>query len=169
MSKAKDVMGKILGFTLLAGIVFGLFTVVAVPFEMYKMAQAQHWPSRKGTITLSYARKISNPREAPWWKTEICGRYLDNGEKFCISRVSYGEFRFGGGKASSEAKVAKYPVGREVEVYYAPEHPKRTILEPHASWKHMIVLLGLGIGFLLVPVLLWLFRRLLEPDRYPRR
>ena len=169
MSKAKDIFGKIVGVTLLTGIVFGLFVVVTVPFEMYKMAQAQHWPSRKGIVTLSYARQTFSARKAPWWRTEICGRYLDNGEKFCISRVRYGEFRFGAGKASSKASAAKYPVGREVDAYYSPKHPKEIILEPQASWKHMVVLLGLGLGFLLLPVLLWLFRRQIEPERYPRQ
>jgi len=62
--------------------------------------------------------------------------------------------------------VDRYPVGREVEVHYSPKNPRETVLEAHSSWREMKLLLGLGLGFLLLPFMLWLFRRQLEPERY---
>lgn len=164
--------GQLIGFLLLTGIVFGLFAVVAAPIEMFQKARAESWPARKGVVTVSYARQQRggfgrNP-SGPYWTGEICGKYLDSGEMFCIARVRYGGFRFGAGKASALATVARYPVGREIEVYYDPEDPKETVLEPRSSWREMFTLLGLGIGFLLLPVFLWLFRKQIEPERYGR-
>ncbi|MBT1072029.1 DUF3592 domain-containing protein [Pelotalea chapellei] len=166
MNAIKQILGKLLGYVLLAGILFGLFTIVAVPIEMGKMATAEKWPSRKGLITKSFADRRSSTRRAPWWRAEICGTYKDSEETFCVRRVRYGDFRFGSGEAEAHEAVAKYPVGREVDIYYSPSNPKETVLEARTSWNTMASLLGLGIGFLLLPLLLWLFRRQLEPKRY---
>ena len=166
MSAIKQMLGKLFGYVLLAGILFGLFTIVVVPIEMAKMAAAEKWPSRKGLITKSFADRHSSNRRAPWWRAEICGTYVDSEEKFYVRRVRYGDFRFGSGETAAREAVAKYPVGREVDIYYSPSNPKETVLEARTSWNTMVTLLGLGIGFLLLPVLLWLFRRQLEPERY---
>jgi len=50
-----------------------------------------------------------------------------------------------------------------VRYYY---NPKETVLEARSSWTEMYVMLGLGIGFLLLPVLLWAFRKRIDPVRY---
>lgn len=168
MSAIKVKLGKLFGYVLLAGILFGLFTIVAVPIEMAKMAAAEKWPSRKGLITKSFADRHTSTRRAPWWRAEICGTFMDNGEKFCVRRVRYGSFRFGSGEAEAREAVAKYPAGREADIYYSPSNPKETVLEARTSWNAMVTLLGLGIGFLLLPVLLWLFRRQLEPERFKK-
>lgn len=62
--------------------------------------------------------------------------------------------------------VADYPVGREIDVYYSPKDPRETVLEARSSWREMYILLGLGIGFLLLPLFLWIFRKRIEPERY---
>lgn len=164
------IVGKLIGFVLLAGIVFGLFVVVVAPIEMYKKVKAETWPSRKGVITASYARHhrggFGRSPGGPYWKAEVCGRYSDNGERFCVSRIRFGGFRFGGGKAGALETVAGYPAGMRVDIYYSPENPKETVLEAHSSWNEMFILLGLGIGFLLLPVFLWVFRKKIEPERY---
>lgn len=163
----KAIFGKILGVTILLGFFFGLLSVIFAPLEMYSMKQAESWPSRKGVITLSYNRYIGRfSRGGPFWDEEICGNYVDNGERFCISRVRYGDFRCNADKDYSDAIIAKYPIGREVDVYYNPSKPKVTILENHPSWRKMQVTLGLGIAFLLLPFFLWLFRKQIEPQRY---
>ena len=164
----KDIVMKLMGYVILAGIVFGLFVVVVAPFEMFKKMEAESWPSRKGVITLSYASYISGfgSTGSPHWKAEICGNFNDNGERFCVRHVRFGGFRFGEGKESAFETVARYPVGREVDIYYSPDNPKETVLEARSSWNEMFVLMGLGIGFLLLTVLLWAFRKEIEPERY---
>jgi hypothetical protein len=168
----KNVFGKLIGFVLLAGLLFGLFVVVLIPIEMIKKADAEGWPSRKGVVTKSFTthhrESAGRSGTAPYYTADVCGTYKDNGEKFCVARIRYGGFRFGDGKTSALETVARYPPGSEVDVYHSPDDPKATVLEASSSWTEMFVLLGLGIGFLLIPVVLWLFRRKIEPERYGR-
>jgi hypothetical protein len=169
----KDILGKLGGFVILAGILFGLFVIVTVPFEWYKKAQAETWPAREAVITQSYVvqRRGSAGKHgsAPYSKAEICGIYTDNSEFFCVDRIRYGGFRFGGGRKAAEGTVAKYPEGIEIDIYHDPDDPQETVLEAQSPWIEMYVLLGLGMGFLLLPVVLWLLRERIEPHRYGRK
>lgn len=164
------IFGKILGFILLAGIAFGLFVVVTIPFEVLKKAEAEDWPARKGVVTLSYAshKRGSGGKTGgtTYYRAEVCGYYKDNGEKFCVARIRYGGFRFGEGKASVLATVARYPAGSEIDVHFSPGDPKETVLEARSSWTEMMTLFALGIAFLVLPLLLWAFRKKIEPARY---
>jgi hypothetical protein len=127
------------------------------------MAEARGWPSQKGIITKSVASPKTGLLQRPYWAAEICGVYKDNGVGFCVSRVRYGEFRFGDGEAASLTAVAKYPLGKEVDVYYSPFDPTTTILEPHASPSTMVITFALGIGLAFLPVLLFVLRSALAP------
>lgn len=96
----KNILGKLGGFILLAGIVFGLFVIIFVPIEMYMKAEAETWPSRKAVVTMSYPRHMAGSgagrhASGPFWKAEVCGKFLDNDEKFCAARIRYGGFRVG--------------------------------------------------------------------------
>lgn len=167
----KNILGKIAGYVILIGIFFGLFVVIAIPFEMFKKADAEKWPARKAVVTRSFADRHGGGygrAGAPYYKAEVCGVYQDNGEKFCVTHIRFGGFRFGEGRADAMAAVARYPVGREVDIYHAPDDLTETVLEAQSPWTEMYTLLGIGIGFLLLPVLLWLFRKQIEPGRYGR-
>jgi uncharacterized protein DUF3592 len=166
MDTLKTVLGKVAGVVLLAGILFGLFAIVTVPIEMSKKAEAENWPSRKAVITKSYADyRRGSGKSGGYYRTEICGRYADTEQPFCVTRIRFGGFRFGAGKASALETVAKYPAGAEVDIYYSPDNPKETVLEARSPWTEMYVMLGLGTGFLLLPVLLWAFRKRIDPVR----
>lgn len=155
----RNPIGQIVGFILLASFTLGLFLVVTIPFEMIQMGRAERWPSRQGLILTSAAKRRVNLLMRPYWTADICGIYLDNGVGFCISRIKYGGFRFGEGEAESRETVAKYRVGKQINVYYAPDDPTTTILEPHGPWFIMAFAWGLGIGLILVPVLVFISRR----------
>ena len=155
----QNLIRKIVGFMLLAGFIFGLFLFVTIPFEMVQMARAERWPSRRGLIITSSASRRVSLLLRPYWAADICGIYLDNGVGFCVSRIRYGGFRFDEGEAESREAVAKYHVGSQVNVYYAPDDPTTTILEPHGPWFIMAFVWGLGIGLVLLPVLIYMLRR----------
>ncbi len=165
----KSFLQKSMATLLFVGLLFGLFVVVFIPFEMYKKAQAESWPSRKGVITLSTATRHSERAgrtgTVPYYTAEVCGIYKDNGEKFCVDRIRYGGFRFGAGKDAARETVARYPAGREIDVYHDPDEPQTTVLEASSPWTEMFVLLGIAFGFLVIPLLLWLFRKTIGPRR----
>jgi hypothetical protein len=156
----KKIYQRLLGILILLGFLAGMLAIIFVPVEMYKMHQARGWPSRDGTITHSSATLArSGFRRAPSWRPDIGGVYHDNGEKFWVSRVRYGGFKWGAGKATVMEDVTKYPVGTKVKVYYSRTRPKDTILEPFAAWDTMIITLVVGVGLVLLPVMLYLFRK----------
>jgi hypothetical protein len=159
MDRIKSILAKAAGYVLLIGLLFGLFVVITVPFELTRMVSAESWPARKGIVTLSYPSRKSTTGRPAYWRPEICGKYQENGARFCVSRVSFGTFIFGSGEAEARAISAKYPVGLEIDVYYSPDNPKETILDPHPSWSAMLTLLGIGVGFLVIPVVLWIARK----------
>jgi hypothetical protein len=170
LATVRSALGTLLGIAILLGFFVGLIAVVFVPAEMRKMSRAETWPARKGVITTSYARRVPGGyRTGPSWRPEICGRYRDTAQRFCIARVRYGGIRWGGGKAAAEEVVARHPVGAEVDVFVSPADPRETVLDPHPSWTPMVVLLSLGVGFLLLPVVLWMFRRPVASPGQPTR
>jgi hypothetical protein len=149
-----------LAWVLFAGCIYGVFVSIFVPFELHRMASAQSWPSREGTITRTYVTHHAGGHRKPdYYLPEFRGRYTDTGEEFWISSVRYGDFRFGDGKRKAEADTAAYPAGARVQVYYDPNNPQETILEPHASWDTMLIMLGIGLGFLSIPFGIWLVRK----------
>ena len=146
-----------------------MIVMVFAPIEMMQKADAETWPSRRGVITTSTASDARNARNIfPSWRVEICGTYRDNGEDFCITRIRFGRLEYADSRASALEKVAKYPIGREVDVYYSPQNPKLTVLVAKSSWGEMIALVAIVGFFLLLPVLLWVFRKQIEPGRYGR-
>jgi hypothetical protein len=79
----KGLAEMLTGFAILAGMLFGLFVIVVAPFEMWKKAEAETWPARKGVITTSHAaHQQGGAGGRAYWKAEICGTYKD--KAFCI-------------------------------------------------------------------------------------
>lgn len=159
MNRLKNIFGKIIGISLLFGFFAGLIAVVFVPVEMSKMAEAQTWPSRPGIITQSSASEVFSKRSGNHWTYVIRGTFDDTGEPFVITKVRYGDFSLGKGKSRSLEIVARYPRGSAVRVFYSPTHPHSMILEPFASWDEMFLILGVGVGLVLLPVVLYAFRK----------
>ena len=154
-----NIAKKLIAFIVLAGVVIGAFVIVVTPMEMYQKWKAESWPSSNGTITRSRARQHFNfhmgRNGTPYWEPEICGSYVDSGEAFCVRRVTLGLHVGDHTRPSVDKMVARYPVGREVQVYYSPEDVNDTTLEPQSSWHELFIALGLAIGFVTLP---WLLR-----------
>jgi hypothetical protein len=149
-----------LAIVLLAGFVGGVFVLVVMPFELVPMHAARSWPSRPGVIVESRPTFTTGGfRQAGAWSVAIRGTYPDTGEEFRISRVRYGGFRWGDGRAQAEADARRYPAGSLVDVHYSPSDPRDTVLEPLAPWDTMLLLLGLAIGFVATPPLLFAVHR----------
>lgn len=155
----KGFLYRLPGYVMILGFLFGLVAVVFVPYEMYRKAQAESWPARKGVVTLGYDRGSRGKRGAIFVVPEICGRYRDNGERFCVTRVRFGAIRWGSGEAQAQEILRRYPVGSEVDVHHAPDNPKETVLEARSPWVELQVLLGAGLFFLALPVVLHVLKK----------
>lgn len=159
LNKVRKILGQILGISILLGFFVGLIAVVFAPIEMSKMAEAQTWPSRPGIITHASSSEVFSSRRGNHWSYVIRGTFSDTGEPFVITKVRYGGFYLGKGKSQSMEIVARYPHGKVVQVFYSPTYPNRMILEPFASWNEIYLVFGVGIGLVLLPFALYLFRK----------
>lgn len=157
MDRLKNILRQAAGLALLFGFFAGLIIVVFAPVEMSKMAEAQTWPSRPGVITQSSASEAFSRRQGNHWTYVIRGTFTDTGEPFVITRVRYGEFSPGRSKPKSLQVVARYPSGSTVRVFYSPEQPHRMILEPFAPWDEIYLVMWIGIGLVLLPIVLYAF------------
>ncbi len=154
----RKIVGQAVGVAILLGFLFGVLVLVFMPFELYRMAQARSWPSREGVVTRSFA----SPQGAAWkttWRAAIRGIYRDTSEEFWVTRVRYGDFRMRGDRSGAEADAAKYRPGTVVRVYFSPDNAKETLLEPSPPWTTVIVITAIGAVGLLLPAVLFVFRK----------
>jgi hypothetical protein len=154
----RKILGRALGAIILLWFFFGLLVIVFMPFELWRMAQARSWPFREAVISKSVASPQGSTGRT-LWTPAIRATYRDTGEEVWISRVRYGEFRMRGARAGAEADVARYRPGMVVRVYYSPTNPKETLLEPFAPWTTMIGMSIVGVSGVLLPFVLFLFRK----------
>jgi len=161
----KETFARLLGAVVILGVFFSVAMAIYLPIAWWQKARAETWPSRKGVITKSYAHYIPGHGDAEHggspaaWMPEMSGTYPDNGEEFRVTRVRFGGARFGDGEASVREDVAKYHVGRVVDVYYCPENPRETILESRTPWTAEYTEAGLAVGFLVLARIAWAYRR----------
>lgn len=117
------------------------------------------WPTAEGVITESEVTKSEDAEGGDSYKPEIAYQYTVENQRHESYTIKYGENSYGSrGRAQTVADT--YPVGRQVIVYYDPEQPGRSVLEPGVSSGSYIVL-GVGLFFILLTLIIgpiaWLF------------
>jgi len=124
--------------------------------------------STEGVIIASKVESTSTS-DGRSYSAEIEFEYDLNGQRYTGDRHSY--FSFGtSSQTHSQEIVDRYPVGREVSVYYDPGEPSESVLEVDAASFPSIMILFLtpfhciGIGFLAGGVLRVVQIRRLGPD-----
>jgi len=90
-------------------------------------------------------------RRSAGWYFMIRYQYQVNGKTYLSNRVHY-SYTGSKDKSYAEGYVAKYPVGSVVLVYYDPEYPERSVLEPtikdYSLWHAIMSWAILGIFFI---------------------
>lgn len=132
-----------------AGGVMGFFGV-----RQFMRAQASEaWPTVTGVITIAeLGKQMGNERdESTTYSADISYDYLVNDRSYVNGAVSFD------GVTSSDPATARrilkrYPVGKQVTVYYNPAAPQEAVLEPglrSGSWflpLFGVLFVGIGIG-----------------------
>ena len=96
------------------------------------------WPSAPGKIIASSVEKHrssrSNGRSSTTYHAEIRYAFSVDGRSLTGSRVAYGDY--GSSDPDHAREIAgRYPVGKPVTVYYMPENPEESLLEPGLKWQ----------------------------------
>ena len=142
---------------MILGAFFGLIGFVLVGAGVYTFWKgsniAKNWPTTSGTVTTSQINlsQGSRVRYSGW----VVFGYQVGAQEYSASTVSTAELMqiSSHGKAEAENKVARYPVGAVVTVFYDPADPKRAVLEHKGDFS--LAILGLVfIGFAALFILL---------------
>ncbi len=114
----------------------------------YEASQARKWPTAKGQVleTGSHKKRIcgtgkdSNKCRDDYW-ADVVYEYEVDSTKHRAKVVDFSEV--GRPKREVDAQLAKYPVGSEVTVHYAPSRPSRAYLEIGTAKQFFDAFLGL--------------------------
>ena len=124
--------------------------------QTYNAYQSLEWPEAPGEILSSGVRSetssSSGSRASTTYHAAVEYRYEVGGRWLEGDRISYGAY--GTGEHDRAAAIAaNYPVGARVTVYYQPEDPTESVLEPGAHglpWFFLAMGLLFGVVGLLM-------------------
>jgi len=83
------------------------------------------------------------------WKFYIQYEYYIEGNKMTSERVHFG-YQASSNPSYAQEYINKYPIGKEVIVYYNPDDPRESVLEPQVKWYGQLYIFTAGILFSLL-------------------
>jgi hypothetical protein len=132
----------------------GIFLLVGVGLSFWGWTILQNarasaaWPTAEGTITSSEVTRSTDAEGADSYSPEVTYTYSVNNAGYSNDTIKFGENSYSSRRKAQEI-VDNYPAGKNVTVYYDPERPDRSVLEPGVSAGSYIVL-GIGVFFILI-------------------
>ena len=141
------------GIFVLVFIILGIVLILGNARARKRAGESQSWPTTSARILLSEVR-VSQTRDedgnlqAPAFYPYVEYDYLVNGQTYQSKKLAFGSKEMFGNQAAAQAKLASYPVGAAVPIFYNPAKPGDAVLERVApkSKTGMIV----GIIFLVI-------------------
>ncbi|GMO93713.1 DUF3592 domain-containing protein [Bradyrhizobium sp. TM239] len=129
--------------------------LIAAAVKTWQVREARNWPQAPGKVVTSVAEvreiRVSDSDREDGYRLEkrnfanVTYEYAVGGRKLRCNRISIGEDL---GNFEVAEKLAKYPAGSIVTVYYNPRHPDQAVLErdlPKGLWG----CLGIGTAIVL--------------------
>lgn len=148
-----------------------LIFLIIFPFAVWKAWKnvqlakvSTGWPTTMGRITAAETVKVMFRRQP-----RVTYSYSVNGAPFVSQRISFaGGYR----PKETDAILARYPVGKEVPVSYAPENPAEATLETGATKQvraQLNILLILFVVIIVLNVVTYYVKSLDKKRRPPIR
>ncbi len=142
-------------FLSLVFIVVGVGVAILGNGVLKNAKQSTDWPAVEGKVISSEVernQKRSNGKSSTTYHAEVLYDYVVEGTTYSGNKVVFGQ---GGSSnpASARSIVNRYPRAKIVSVFYNPDTPDVSVLEPGATWQSYIML-GLGILFAGIGLLL---------------
>ena len=132
----------------------GIFMLLTGGTTAYEAYSSQFWPATAGEIVTSRVDTRSDAYGNRTYRSNIKYEYavnqLENAEEsFTGERVGIDPFPPSDNREIIEVRLLRYPKGELVDVYYNPNSPQRSLLEPSFSLSRLIYP---GVGLLLLAV-----------------
>ena len=129
-------------------------------WPQYKKAKAStQWPKASGEITnskLISKRTRSKKRTKTTYRAAIAFKYFIKNRVHIGDEVYIGHSNTSSSRFSAERILSRYPIGKDVSVYYDPKNPNYGILEPGTQMLHYLMLGG-SLLFILIGLLMTVF------------
>lgn len=125
-------------------VLIGILLMRAGFSEMRTARASAGWPQTPGKVFKSSIDWSSDSDSSTGWRAQVAYTYSVGGTEMKGNRVSLGDY---GSSNSSHAQgiVNRYPVGRDITVYYDPRNPATCLLEPGVqAVTYILPLLGLA-------------------------
>jgi len=139
---------------------FPALIVAAGVYKYMEVMRAARWPKAQGRVvtSTSEARTVRSggpDRNDTERRTfaKIVYEFSVAGRKYKGGRVSIGEDM---GNFEVAETIARYPVGKDVTVYYNPVKPSECVLErdvPPGLWKGFAIILAVVVGLIVTGVI----------------
>ncbi|MDQ1769835.1 DUF3592 domain-containing protein [Labilibaculum sp. A4] len=116
---------------------------------------SKSWPAVEGTVTLAdISTSISDGTKM--YASNIVYKYIVEGKEYSGTRISTVD---GSSSSASSAKkdIQKYAAGSSVTVYYDPELPDASLLEPGPNFFTYLITYGPLVFCLIGFLMLWQF------------
>ncbi|QDV48123.1 DUF3592 domain-containing protein [Gimesia fumaroli] len=170
MVKSKPVMhkaGHLFSFVL--GVIFvigGFLATYLKGLPLIEQGKAsKNWPTTKGVVLKSkVASHRSSNSNSSTYSAEITYRYQVEGQNYKCGTVWFGSDVSTSNRSLAQDTVKKYPVDKQVVVYYDPQKPAAAVLEPGVFkttyFYYVFGWLFMGPGILMtgIPLFRWLVR-----------
>ena len=167
MKKSANIGSKLaailfVGFFLILCLTIGVGTIYLGIRDIVYTKSSLYWPHTNGKVVSSSiikstpSRTGNSPAGSLTFQADIEYEYIVKNKTLKNYRISYGDF---GSSDESLAKgiVSRYPIGKMVTVYYEPDNPSESVLEPEGTKKGSILKIIVGSVFLFFGVLIALF------------
>lgn len=107
--------------------------------------ETTRWPTVRGKV---YASRVVEERlrdgdNEIMYRPEIRYEYVVDGKEFAAKRLGL-EDTSASWRSDADGIVDRFPIGREVEIFYNPENPGEALLEPTDAVKGGMILLVAG-------------------------
>jgi hypothetical protein len=134
-------------FLYLVCLVFGLAVIAYAGSRAYLANESLSWTETSGQVVASDAFPSSAKGNGAY-TPRVIYQYTVSGAVYHGNEISYGfsGFSFGETRAKTEQRVAEYPVGANVRVFYNPGAPGYSCIKP--GGKVLEYFLPMLAGFL---------------------
>ena len=116
-------------------------------------ARSEHWPRAIGTIVSSKVAERRDGKGSLMYSAGISYRYSVHGKELTGDTVKFGGQLELNSQTRATSVVEKYPAGATVPVFYDPDDPRRSVLEPG---KNPVSWFGVAFGTVFLAVGVWL-------------
>jgi hypothetical protein len=128
---------------------FGTFILYFGCLTLVQGYNSQHWPQAEGVIRSATIIIFGGRNRG--YAPKVLYDYQVGGISYSGSRVLFASYRPLNrywNQADAQSIVDRYPQGKQVKVFYAPNNPHNSVLEPGIS-NSVLNFCGIGVLFII--------------------